>query len=215
VLLWPRGAAAGLGRALRDGYELGAAYLDRALGHALADGPSPASEHVQALGAARRLDDAFRQYLAETGPKRVDIASITAAANGSNRIRLAADALARLRASGGAAKPPELAGSQAELVRRGAAVVGWFGELAETFDGSAADGSPGVPLAPELPPTVDEAFVSALRAAVRAPPASGARVRAEQLLWAAQYLHDLERLEPKLVGPARELQVAVSRSWWR
>lgn len=79
LLFWPRGAGAALGRALADAdaYAESARYLTGAVGVAVsccAPGmprpAGPAPEAVRAAAASRRLDDTFRTYLAERGPKR-------------------------------------------------------------------------------------------------------------------------------------------------
>ena len=77
MLLWPRGAGAALARALADAYEEGAAYLTAAvafgMGRCDAGFPvhdAPDAEAARAAASARRLDDAFRTFLAERGAKR-------------------------------------------------------------------------------------------------------------------------------------------------
>lgn len=218
ALFWPRGAAAGLGRALQEGYELGSAYLRSALAFTVQGGPSPQAESMQAIAAARRLDDAFRQYLAEGGAKRTPLSSVTAAANGASRLRLAADAMVALRepaATGDAAREAAgtgvgtaLEGPEHILVERCERVDVWYDDFGQCCLLRA-----DVPAVPQLVPTVDDAFVDGLRRSVATDESSLAR--AEQLLWTAQYLHDLERLEGKLVAPAADLRAAAARSWWR
>ena len=72
LLFWPRGAVAALGRALADAYRDSAAYLARrsssAWSAATRRHAAGAAERADAAAAAsRRLDDAFRAYLAERG----------------------------------------------------------------------------------------------------------------------------------------------------
>ena len=102
VLFWPRGAASALGRALAEAYETTGAYLARAVRYGvhrcergLPSLPRPALESTQAAAASRRLDDAFREYLAERGRKQSDLATVTALVTGVVAPRLAADAVAR------------------------------------------------------------------------------------------------------------------------
>ena len=39
--------------------------------------------------------------------------------------------------------------------------------------------------------------------------------RAEQVLWAGQYLGDVDRLRLDLLAPAGQVRAAQSRPWWR
>ena len=48
---------------------------------------------MRAAAAARRLDDAFRGYLAERGAKPVPLAEVTSLVTGVGGLRLAADAV--------------------------------------------------------------------------------------------------------------------------
>ena len=74
LLFWPRGAGAELARSLGDAYATAAAWLRRPLwtgsrrrrcGRRARMDP----EALAALASARRLDDAYRQYLGERGAK--------------------------------------------------------------------------------------------------------------------------------------------------
>src|SRR5580693_4343077 len=73
VLFWPRGAAPALRRALAEAYADGAAYLASTVRFGMSRGdpstpvPAPAGDAARAAAASRRLDDAFRTYLAERG----------------------------------------------------------------------------------------------------------------------------------------------------
>ena len=103
LMLWPRGAAAALGRALSAAYVDSARYLVGAVAYGMGrcdgTGPVPAPPEqaaVQAAAAARRLDDTFRGYLAERGGKPVPLAEVTALVTGVAGLRLAADAVVRV-----------------------------------------------------------------------------------------------------------------------
>ena len=74
VLFWPRGAAAALRQALAQAYADGAGYLASTVRFGMSRGdpgtpalPAPAGDAARAAAASRRLDDAFRTYLAERG----------------------------------------------------------------------------------------------------------------------------------------------------
>ena len=109
LMLWPRGAAAALGRALSTAYAESAVYLAGAVAYGLgrcdAGGPAPAEptgQAVAAAAAARRLDDTFRGYLAERGAKPLPLAEVTALVTGVAGLRLAADAVLELWRGDGA-----------------------------------------------------------------------------------------------------------------
>src|SRR6185312_763074 len=89
VLFWPRGAAPALRQALADAYADGAGYLASTVrfGMSRGDPGAPALSAVtgdatRAAAASRRLDDAFRTYLAERGTKRIPLADVTGLVTG-------------------------------------------------------------------------------------------------------------------------------------
>ncbi len=98
LLFWPRGATAALGRALSDAFVMSSGYLADAVDRLTATtgqvdtGPGQRASHRAYL----RLDDAFRQFLAERGAKVVPVETVANLFTGSNRIRLAAFTLAAL-----------------------------------------------------------------------------------------------------------------------
>jgi uncharacterized membrane protein YccC len=102
VLLWPRGAAPVVSVDLADAYRSGVAYLSSAV-HALIGrhatlGQEAVSESAaaKATAASRRLDSAFRSYLAEQGTKLVHREELASLVGGASRLMLAASSLATL-----------------------------------------------------------------------------------------------------------------------
>jgi uncharacterized membrane protein YccC len=73
LLFWPRGAAAALGRALSDAFVTSSGYLADAVDRLTTGGSVVDTSPAQRTShrAYMRLDDAFRQYLAERGAKTV------------------------------------------------------------------------------------------------------------------------------------------------
>src|SRR6185437_7431358 len=70
LVFWPRGAATALGAALSAAYRSSAHYLSRAVDANLTGrGGAAIAEKATALADFGRLDDAFRQFLAERGAK--------------------------------------------------------------------------------------------------------------------------------------------------
>ncbi len=115
-LLWPRGAAPVVSLDLADAYRSGVAYLSSAV-HALIGqhavlGQDAVSESaaVVATAASRRLDSAFRVYLAEQGSKLVHREELASLVGGASRLLLAANSLATLpiRTGTGAANDEQL-----------------------------------------------------------------------------------------------------------
>jgi hypothetical protein len=98
LLFWPRGAMAALGRALSDAFVMSSGYLADAVNRLTTTAdrvditPGQRASHAAYL----RLDDAFRQFLAERGAKVVPVQVVANLVTGSNRIRLAAYTLSTL-----------------------------------------------------------------------------------------------------------------------
>ena len=100
VLFWPRGAAPALRRALAEAYADGASYLASTVRFGMSRGdpgapalPAVAGDATRAAAASRRLDDAFRTYLAERGTKRIPLADVAGLVTGVVGLRLEADAV--------------------------------------------------------------------------------------------------------------------------
>lgn len=207
VLLWPRGASAAIGTALRQAYGLGVAYLAESVAHALTGGPVPVGSLADTLAGGRRLDDALRQYLAERGAKTLPLRELTAAANGATRLRLAGEAIATTRRRAGAepAVGPALS-MTLDLVGEQAAAVGrWYAAFA---DSHVSDGAR--PADRLSPPPGAGCFIDATLAALRhdfgrAGAAGGdagpaATEQARRLLWTSLYLEDLRVLAARLTA---------------
>ena len=100
LLFWPRGASAALRTALAEAYADSAHYLGRAVEYGMRccdpttpPPPSPDDAAARSARASRRLDDAFRSYLAERGAKPVPLAEVTTLVTGTAALRLTADAV--------------------------------------------------------------------------------------------------------------------------
>jgi uncharacterized membrane protein YccC len=140
LLLWPRGAAAEIRRAMSEAYRAGARLLDNAVARVVAPaGSGSASEPValvEVRGAALRLDDALRQYLADRGGKSQQTDDLMLVCVGAERLRMSGEAIASLE--GGqdhvAAPPAELI---ALVRRRAAELTHWEHCLADAFVASA------------------------------------------------------------------------------
>jgi uncharacterized membrane protein YccC len=204
LFFWPRGAGAAVGKAMAEAYADSADYLAGAVEYAVgccAAGPDPAAaplaEGRQAAAAARRLDDAFRSYLSERGPKPVPLAEMTTLVTGVVGLRLAADAvLGMWRRAGDDHSERERAAARAELLTAAGRVAGWYHDLAAGLDGER-------PVPEPLPHDIDAD--SRLAAAVRRDlhdEQGQATATAVRIIWTGDHLEAARRLESSLVAAA-------------
>jgi uncharacterized membrane protein YccC len=202
LLFWPRGATAALGRALSDAFVASSGYLADAVGrlttpgHLIDTGPSQRASHRAYL----RMDDAFRQYLAERGAKVVSVDAVANLFTGSNRIRLAAFTLAALPVLPHEPGQPELesvAVAGAVLRDSYAASHRWYEEFAEMLGGRREELDP--------PPVHDNVLNGVLLEAFE-----DARDRRRedrlrttlQMLWADELLENQRQVQADLAASA-------------
>ena len=201
LLFWPRGAAAALRRELADAYAVCAGYVDEAVELGLrppGDGAAQPAEagRTRAAAAARRLDDAFRTYLCERAAKPVPVAAVARLVSGVTALRVNGGALIELW-RGGDAGPSGAGAARDELRRASRRLRDWYGELARGIDSPAA--------IPE-PLEGDDAAAARLLESLHRhlggdqAPAGPAVVH---LIWTADHLDALRRLQVTLVDPAR------------
>lgn len=211
LLLWPRGAAGAIRRAMADAYRSNARLMINAVSRLTAKPVPEASDRDAAIGAAFRLDDALRQYLADRGAKSVRIDDVIAVCVGSERIRLTAEALDDLanRSSGSVRNPsaPELEGDLRDRsVRQGH----WLDAVAQELSDEPAN-------VPE-PPLADA--VAGLVSAAQREPAEQVALQGSRVdVSIALHLDDLARHERKvsphiaaLVARPGRTQVAAAAS---
>ncbi len=223
LLFWPRGAAAALASAFAEAYHASAAYLQDALDDLTGlRSAAPKASGNLATAAGYRLDDALRQYLGEQGAKQVPLDSVAALANGATRLRIAAVAIGDLggnphrrpgerRPGGRADDDPRLNETAAVLDRRGRQVTDWYGALAGAFAGPDATAHPPALDAEPAPGSFLEIVLPAVERCGDADRA----LRAEQLLWAGQYVGDVDQLRRDLLAPATQVAAARTQPWWR
>jgi uncharacterized membrane protein YccC len=189
LLFWPRGAAGLLRENLAFAYQRNADYVVAAE-RELVEGADPAASAAAAKAAAHRLDDTFRQYLAERSPQAVDRESVATLVAGAERLRRAAQSLSSLARTADGDVRLERCG--ANLDAEVHALRSWYVTLGDALVHST----------PVPPPHVRDAIgrqrlVECVRDAVAGddkemlPPALG-------LLWASQHLDTLWQLEAHL-----------------
>jgi hypothetical protein len=203
LLFWPRGAAAALRVALADAYAGSAGYLARAVefGTSLCDSvaapaPAPIAEAVDAAAASRRLDYAFRGYLAERGAKPVPLSAVTTLVTGVAGLRLAADAVLDLW-EGEAAAGGDRGAARRGILTSAGQMTAWYGGFAASLVGRAA-----VPEPRSRDALADELLVEAVSQDLRSPDGQ-ATSTGVRMIWTGDHLDAARRLQRSLVGPAR------------
>jgi uncharacterized membrane protein YccC len=203
LLFWPRGAGAALRRALADAYTDAAEYLSSAVDYGTlrcdgkaASAAAPLERGSQAAAASRRLDDAFRGYLAERSAKPAPLAAMTGLVTGVGGLRLAADAVLDLwqREDGSAAG--DRAAARDELLGESALVRGWYDELAGSL---LAGGTPPAPLSHDT--VADGRLVDAVRHDLSGEDGR-ASATAVRMIWTGDHLDAVRRLQRAIVAPA-------------
>jgi uncharacterized membrane protein YccC len=197
LLFWPRGAGAQLRANLATAYSRAADYVVAAA-RQLIDGadPSGVARAGRAADAAiHRLDDAFRQYLAERSASRIDVESVGALVGGASRVRRAAQSLESL--SHMTDGDVRLERCSENLDREIDAVQSWYVTLGYALVNDRT-----------VPPSHirDAEGLRRLLACVREAATGADKATAHAalgLLWASQHLNNLWALESHLGDRAR------------
>jgi uncharacterized membrane protein YccC len=192
LLFWPRGAGALLREDISAAYARGADFVVATARQVIegADSEDAARAGRAADAALHRLDDAFRQYLAERSATAFNVEDLGALVGGASRVRRSAQSLAALGRMADGKTRLERCGANLDLELH--ALRSWYVTL-----GYALVNNRPVP-----PPHIrDSAGSSRLLACVR----DAARDRDKEtvkaaliLLWASQHLDNLWRLEAHL-----------------
>ncbi len=215
VLFWPRGAAASLGQAIAEGFADSAQYLSAAVASCVSRGDptaaavSPDKEGQRAAAAARRLDDAFREFLAERGTKHLRLADISTLVSGVAVLRLTAEAILDVWARGGTASTGGLSAAATELLATSTRLADWYGQTAGAL---AAAGT--VPSPQHSDDLVDVRLVDAVRDGLSTADGRGC-VTAVRMIWSAGHLDAARRLQAEIQPAARAVAAfqQVPRSW--
>jgi hypothetical protein len=204
VLFWPRGAAAALRRALAEAYADVAGYLASTVrfGTSRADPGTPAlpavaGDAARAAAASRRLDDAFRTYLAERGAKPVPLAVMAGLVTGVAGLRLEADAVLDLWQGGDGQAGGDVAAARQEILGTAERVTGWYDDLATTI---VTGGELPQPLAHDM--DADGRLVRAVRRDLLGDDGT-ASATAVRMIWTGDHLDVARRLQAAITSPAR------------
>ncbi|MDX6206884.1 MAG: hypothetical protein QOF39_2941 [Frankiales bacterium] len=205
LLFWPRGAAAAMRQALAEAYVDSASYLTRAVEFGMArcdlsttPPPPPTEQAVRAAAAARRLDDTFRNYLAERGAKPLPLAQMTALVTGVAGVRLGADAVLDLWQGDDGEAAGDRAAARQELLKSADLVQGWYDDLAGSLVGRRELREP---LGHDK--VADGRLVEAVRHDLQTEDGK-ATATAVRMIWTGDHLDAIRRLQQTVIGPARE-----------
>jgi uncharacterized membrane protein YccC len=200
LLFWPRGAGALLREDLAAAYGRGADYVVATTRQLIDGGGSEdaARAEREAGAALHRLDDSFRQYLAERSATTANVEDVAALVGGASRVRRAAQSLTSLgRMADGATRLSRCAENlDGELH----ALRSWYVTL-----GYALVNRQPVPPQHVRDAEASRRLLTCVRDAAR--DRDRATVKAAlSLIWAGQHLDNLWRLEAHLGKRANAAQ---------
>ncbi|MFC8826042.1 FUSC family protein [Streptomyces sp. NPDC057137] len=216
VLFWPRGATAALNQALSEAYTDSANYLAAAVefamrrpsSHPVTTAVDVKRQAVRAASAARRMDDAFRQYLSERGAKTTPLAEFAMLIGGVIGLRLAADTVLHLWERADDQVPGDRTAARRALLQHMRQVTDWYDDFARNLAG----GQP-LPRSPDQDAAADRALVRTLSEDLRSRNRNGiAAATAVRMIWTGDHLDALRRNQPTLVQPVLTAGLAQSES---
>jgi hypothetical protein len=165
-----------------------------------------------AAAASRRLDDTYRTFLAELGPKRLGLAGTSMLTTGPSVLRLAGDAVIALWSDADTPSASRFMAAR-ELLQRARGVEEWYGRFGAGLVELAGDGGGGgetlAAEATRLPepraadPGAERRLLATIDGDLRSPDGS-ATVTAVRIAWTGAFLDAARRLEPLLVETVRE-----------
>jgi uncharacterized membrane protein YccC len=204
VLFWPRGAAPALRQALAEAYADGAGYLASTVRFGMSRGdpgtpvlPALVDDAARAAAASRRLDDAFRTYLAERGAKRFPLADAAGLVTGVVGLRLEADAVLDLWRRDDGQAGGDVAAARHEILGTAERVTGWYDGLATTM---ITGGKLSQPLAHDE--AADGRLVRAVHRDLLGDDGR-ASATAVRMIWTGDHLDVVRRLQAAIISPAR------------
>jgi uncharacterized membrane protein YccC len=201
ALFWPRGAAGALRSALAEAYAECAAYLRIAVETGITADGAAEEAGSRAAAAARRLDDALREYLAERGRKRLNLPEVASLLTGVAGLRLTAEAVSDLWAGAGQDRV-DAPRAQLELIVMTERVTNWFAAMAMAM---AMTGAGTVPRALPQEGASAGRLVETLSQDLDSVSAPVAAVKAHtvRLVWTGDHVDAARRLQDRVEQPAR------------
>ncbi len=213
LLFWPRGAGAALRTTIAQAYTDSAVYLSNAVSFGMLrcdasgpDAPAPTDDALRAAAAGRRLDDAFRSYLAERGEKPLPLADVTRLVTGVAGLRLAGDAVLDLWQRERGTSVGDRSAARRELMATSALVRTWYEDLAASLVNGRRLRDPLL-----HDPVADSRLIEAVRHDLRDEDGH-ASATAVRMIWTADHLDAARRLQSAIAGPARDaVQIGSER----
>jgi hypothetical protein len=189
------------------------AYLDSSVAYVIArcdktahhDNTTSETRRL-AQEAARRLDDAFREYLSERGSKSVSLADVSALIAGVTAVRMTADNIQELwnaRTSTGSGDQTVVREALSQAV---GSISGWYGHLSEVIDGAHSAVS-----APEDFTFSVQEIVDAVRVDLTDADGHGTDA-AFKIVWTDDFLRQLHDLQQRLLPVVETIASARSVS---
>jgi hypothetical protein len=158
---------------------------------------APAGDAFRAAAAARRLDDAFRTYLAERSAKPVPLAEVTRLVTGVAGLRLAADAVLDLWERDDGKAGGDRTAARREILATTERVTTWYDDLARTLIDQRELREP---LAHDK--VADGRLIEAVRHDL--PGDDGkASATAVRMIWTGDHLDAVRRLQAVIIPAAR------------
>jgi hypothetical protein len=156
-----------------------------------------AGDAARAAAASRRLDDAFRTYLAERGAKRIPLADVAGLVTGVAGLRLEADAVLDLWRGDDGHAGGDVAAARHEILGTAGRVTGWYDGLATTM---ITGGELPQPLAHDT--AAEGRLVRAVRRDLLGDDGR-ASATAVRMIWTGDHLDVVRRLQAAIISPAR------------
>jgi Fusaric acid resistance protein family len=200
LLFWPRGASATLRYSIADAITESVNYLRATVVFALAccdkethQSEDPLEARRVAQAAARRLDDAFREYLSERGSKSASLADVSSLIAGVTAVRTTADSIHSLWTKHDLHASDDRTVVREALTQGVESVSRWYAQLADVVTGSHQ-----MPSAPaDFDVSVQE-LVDTVRRDL-SDEAGHATAAAFKIVWTDDYLRQLHRLQERLL----------------
>jgi uncharacterized membrane protein YccC len=218
LLFWPRGATAAFSQALCDAYRTGSRALVTAVDRLASPGLDVPWQQAdsRSMASYHRLEEAYRQFLAERGAKVIPLSTATHLLTGASRLGLAAHALATLPvhslqmgeqpAADISPASAAVAVAQAEVQRAAHRADAWYDSFGAMLGGEHEQLPPAEHDHAELRGHLVRAFDLASEEH------DAARVRmALRLLWADEYLDDEQESQRDLADVAQPLAAQARR----
>jgi uncharacterized membrane protein YccC len=215
VLFWPRGATEALRHALAEAYTDTAHYLVAAVDFGTRSRGTPGDRSdppptfptlaaTRSAASSRRLDDTYRSYLAERGPKRTPLAEVTGLVSGVVGVRLAADAVLDLWERDAGSDSGDRTAARLVLADTGARVERWYADLGDSFRGRTA-----IPAPMDHDRTADRRLLEAVRRDLQSQDGC-ASATAARMIWTGDHLDAVRRLQSTLhaQGLSRQREAA-------